>query len=300
MAVSRRRTRTSSATNGAGRSLGNVDENIKKSAKRFKSPDWVKVPDGESTIVRVIDVGDEFRDGFVHPVEFDRKGGKSFTRDVMCLDQNDDGTPCPGCRDDLDRRYKFWARVIEREAEKTNDSGKVIGYEDQVKILSSGKRLVTALNKKHKKRDLSLRDIEIEREGTGWDTDYTVEWVDEEDNPMSKDDLKLVEESDIDLDRYTTVPDFDDFYELPDRDNDDDDVGEKSKRRGSPFGEKKTRSSSVRSRKDKDDDNDDDEDERPRRRRTSGRKPSSGSASARAKKASDSTGKTTIRRRRTR
>lgn len=299
MAVSRRRTRTSSARSGSGRSLGNVDENIKKSAKKFKSPDWVKVPDGESTVVRVIDVGPDFRDGFVHPVEFERKRGKSFTRDVMCLDQNDDGTPCPGCRDDLDRRYKFWTRVIEREAEKTNDNDKVVGYEDQVKILSSGKRLVTALNKKHKKRDLSLRDVEIEREGTGWDTDYTVEWVDEEDNPLTKDELKLIEESDIDLDRYTTVPDFDDFYELPDRDNDDDDVGEKSKRRGSPFGEKKTRSSSSRSKRDEDDDNDDDEDERPRRRRTSGRKPSGGIAGARAKKTGD-TGKTTIRRRRTR
>jgi hypothetical protein len=297
MAVSRRRTRTSSAKSGSGRSLGNVDANIKKSAKKFKSPDWVKVPDGESTIVRVIDVGKDFRDGFVHPVEFERKGRKSFTRDVMCLDQDDDGTPCPGCRDDLDRRYKFWARCIEREAEKTNDNGKTIGYEDQVKILSSGKRLVTALNKKHKKRDLSLRDVEIEREGTGWDTDYTVEWVDEEDNPLTDAELKLIEESGIDLDRYTTVPDFDDFYELPDRDSDDDDdVGERSKRRGSPFGEKKSsRSSSARAKDE--DDNDDDEDERPRRR--SGRKPSSGGiAGIRSKKAGGSTGKSTIRRRR--
>jgi len=298
MAVSRRRTRTSSARKGSGRSLGNVTENIKKSAKRFKTPDWVKVLDGESTVVRVIDVGKDFRDGFVHPVEFERKGGKSFTRDVMCLDQDDDGTPCPGCRDDLDRRYKFWCRVIEREAEKTNESDKVIGYEDQVKILSSGKRLAGALNKKHQKRDLSLRDIEIEREGKGWDTDYTVEWVDEEDVPLTRADLKLVEDSDISLDRYTTVPDFDDFYELPDRDSDDDDdVGERSKRRGSPFGEKKTRSSSARKQSD---DDDDDEEERPRRRRSSARKPSSGGiAGARAKKAGSS-GKTTIRRRRTR
>src|SRR4029077_16131194 len=130
-------------------------------------------------------------------------------------------------------------RVIEREAAKENDSGKTIGYEDEVKILSSGKRLVGALNKKHKKRDLSLRDIEIERDGTGWDTDYSVEWVDEEDNPLTKDELKLIEDSEVDLDRYTTVPDFDDFYELPDRDEDkDDDVGERSKRRGSAFGEK--------------------------------------------------------------
>ena len=293
MAVSRRSSRTAKS----GRSLGNVDANIKKSAKKWKTAGWVKVPDGESIVVRVIDVGNDFRDGFVHPVEFDRKGGKSFTRDVMCLDQNDDGTPCPGCRDDLDRRYKFWARVIEREAEKTNDSGKAIGYEDEVKILSSGKRLVGALNKKHKKRDLSLRDIEIEREGTGWDTDYTVEWVDEEDNPLTKADLKLIEESEVDLDRYTTVPDFDDFYELPDRDEDNNsDVGEKSKRRGSPFGERGSKGRKAS----RDEDDDDDAEERPRRRRTSGTKPSSnGLAGARAKKrAGSSTGKT-IRRRST-
>jgi len=291
MAVSRRRSRSAS---GGGRSLGNVDENIKKSAKRFKTAGWVKIPDGESAIFRVIDVGKDFRDGFVHPVDFERKGGKSFTRDVMCLDQNDDGTPCPGCRDDLERRYKFWCRVIEREAAKENDSGKVIGYEDEVKILSSGKRLVGALNKKHKKRDLSLRDIEIEREGTGWDTDYSVEWVDEEDNPLTDEDEKLIEESEIDLDRYTTIPDFDDFYELPKRDgeDEDEDVGERSKRRGSPFADrKKSRRSST-----SDDNGEDDEDERPRRR-SSGRKPS-GLAGMRAKKTgSSSTGRTIKRRR---
>lgn len=301
MATQRRRTRSSrsSRSNGSGRTLGNVDANLKKQAKKFKSTAWVKIPDGESAVVRVIDIGDDFRDGFVHPVDFERKGGKTFTRDVMCLDQDDDGTPCPGCRDDLDRRYKFWCRVIEREAEKLNESDKVIGYEDQVKILSSGKRLVGALNKKHKKRDLSLRDIEIEREGTGWDTDYSVEWVDEEDNPLTDEDLKLIESAEVDLDRYTTVPDFDDFYELPDQDDkDDDDVGEKSKRRGSAFGEKKNRGRNIRSARDRDDDDEDDEDERPARRtrRSSTRKPQ-GIAGVRAKKQqAGNTGKIRSRR----
>lgn len=293
MAVSRRRSRGTAAR--SGRSLGNVDTNIKRSAKRYKTAGWVKIPDGESAVVRVIDVGKDFRDGFVHPVDFERKGGKTFTRDVMCLDQDDDGTPCPGCRDDLDRRYKFWCRVIEREAPKENDSGKTIGYEDEVKILSSGKRLVGALNKKHKKRDLALRDIEIEREGKGWDTDYSVEWVDEEDNPLTDEDLKLIEDSDVDLDRYTTIPDFDDFYELPDRDGDDDDEkpGERAKR-GSPFAGRKSSSRKV----DDDDDNGDDDD-RPRRR-SSGRKPSGLAGIKAAKSAGGSTGKSTRSRRRSR
>jgi hypothetical protein len=296
MAVSRRQRR--SAGEAASRGLGNVESNIKKSATRFKKAGWVKVEDGESTVVRVIDVGADFKDGFVHPVEFKGQSKKTFTRDVMCLDQDDDGTPCPGCRDEMERRYKFWTRVIERDAEVENDSGKVTDYKDQIKILSGGKRLAGALNKKHKKHDLSKRDVEIEREGTGWDTDYSVEWVDEKDMPLSKADLKLIEEADIDLDRYATTPDFDDFYELPDRDDEDEreKPGERA-RRGSAFGERKPRTSRASSNGDSDDD---DDEPRPRRRRSV--KSGGGLADIRAKKAASngkSSSKPTIKRRRT-
>jgi len=294
-----RRSRRSAGSDGGGRGLGNVEANIKKSATRWKRPDWVKMEDGESVVVRVIDVGSDFKDGFVHPVEFEGKGRGSFTRDVMCLDQDDDGTPCPGCRDDLERRFKFWCRVIEREADKVNDSGKTIGYEDQVKILSGGKRLAGALNKKALRRNLSKRDIEIEREGTGWDTDYSVEWVDEKDKPLKPAELKMIEESEIDLDRYTYTPDFDDFYELPGRDDEDEreKPGDRAKR-GSAFREKsKTRRTSRAS--DNGDDGDDD-DPRPRRR---GRTVKSGGSLAdirKRKQAGGSKDKPAIRRRRSR
>jgi hypothetical protein len=303
MAV-QRKSRRSSRSGGSSRGLGNVESNIKKQATRWKKTGWVKMDDGESVVVRVVDVGKDFRDGFVHTVEFKGKRG-TFTRDVMCLDQDDDGTPCPGCRDDLERRYKFWCRCIEREAEIENDSGKVTGYEDQVKILSGGKRLAGALNKKHKKRDISLRDIEIEREGTGWDTDYSVEWVDEEDIPLTKEEIKMVDESEIDLERYAYIPDFDDFFELPDRDgndDDDEDSGKRSLRRGSAFGEKGRKSRASRNG---DNDDDDDGDDRPPRRRSSRKaKPKAGLADIKARKTggtkSSASSKPAIRRRRTR
>jgi hypothetical protein len=300
--VATRRTRRSTGSNGASsRGLGNVESNIKKSASRYKKTGWVKMDDGESVVVRVVDVGADFRDGFVHQVEFKGQNKSTFTRDVMCLDQNDDGTPCPGCRDDLERRYKFWTRVIEREAPVENDSGKVTGYEDTVKILSGGKRLAGALNKKHKRHDLSKRDVEIEREGTGWDTDYSVEWVDEKDVPLTKAEVKMVDESDIDLDRYAYTPDFDDFFELPERDgDDDDDVGERSKRRGSAFGERKSGSKSRSSRASSNGDEDDDDD-RPRRRSRKSVKSGGGLADIRARKSGGSkSDKPAIRRRRTR
>jgi hypothetical protein len=287
-------------SSGGGRGLGNVEANIKKSASRFKKAGWVKIEDGGSTVVRVVDVGDDFRDGFVHPVEFSPKRGRSFTRDVMCLDQDDDGTPCPGCRDDLERRYKFWCRVIEREAEQENDAGKVTGYKDEVKILSSGKRLAGALNKKQKRHDLSMRDVEIERDGQGWDTDYGVEWVDDKDVPLTKDEIKMIEDAGLDLDRYASIPDFDDFYELPDRDgdsDDDDDGGERTRRRGSAFAGRKGRS--QRSSRNGDNSDDDDDDDRPRRRRsTRAVKPRGGLADIKARKeAGGGSSKPTIRRR---
>jgi hypothetical protein len=289
MATQRRR--RSSGGGGSG-GLGNVEANVKKSASRFKRPDWVKMDDGESVVVRLVDVGSEFRDGFVHQVEFEGgKSRKSFTRDVMCLDQDDDGTPCPGCRDDLERRYKFWCRVIEREAEILNDSDKVTGYEDKVKILSGGKRLATALNKKAKRRDISKRDVEIERDGTGWDTDYSVEWVDEADVPLTKEEVKMIDASEIDLERYAYTPEFDDFYELPGRDDDDDDdekPGDRT-RRGSAFGAKRS------SRASSNGDSDDDDDERPRRRRGRTVKSGGGLADIRARKAASD--KPKIRRR---
>ena len=297
MAVQRRRRSSKSGSSSPG--LGNVESNIKKQATRFKKTGWIKMDDGESVVARIVDVGKDFRDGFVHTVEFKGKRG-TFTRDVMCLDQEDDGTPCPGCRDDLERRYKFWCRAIEREAEIENDSGKVTGYEDQVKILSGGKRLAGALNKKHKKHDISKRDVEIEREGTGWDTDYSVEWVDEKDFPLTKEEIKMVEEADIDLERYAYTPDFDDFFELPDRDDkddDDDDSGKRSVRRGSAFGERK---GSTRSSRNGSDDDDDDDDDRPPRRRSSRKvKSRGGLADIKARK-SGGDSKPTIKRRRSR
>jgi hypothetical protein len=151
-----------------------------------------------------------------------------------------------------------------------------------------------------------MRDVEIEREGTGWDTDYSVEWVDESDVPLTKDEIKMVDESEIDLERYAYIPDFDDFFELPDRDgtdDDDDDSGKRSVRRGSAFGAKSTRSSRA-SRNGDNDDDDDDDDDRPPRRRSSTRKvkPKGGLADIKARKATSgkSSEKPAIRRRRSR
>jgi hypothetical protein len=252
----------------AGSALGNVDSNIDRPSKRYKKDEFVYFGDG-AVIGRIVDTGKAFKDGYVHPVEGKAKSGKTYTRDIMCLDQDDEGVHCPGCQDDLDRRYKFWTRFIVRDAEKVNAKGKSIGYEDRVMLLSStSKRLLTAINKKNKKYDLAMHDIEIERSGKDFDTQYEVEVLDTDDpTELSKADKNLVENSEIEIKKYTKIPEFDEFYESDNNDDDDEDVGEKSKRRGSSFGSRKKKA--VRDDDEDEDDEDEDDDEPAPRRKKS-------------------------------
>ena len=264
MAVKPSRTRAAKTKAG----LGSVDKAEAQGKNRVRKgkAEFVKIGDGESVIVRIYDTS-LWHDGFVHPVEHQGKR-KSFTVDIMCLDQEEDGTPCPGCADDLDRRFKFWVPVIEREAEKANSQGKVIGYEDKIKVQSGATRLSRAINGKHKRRGINKRDIEISREGDGFETEYEVEWAQDEDSPLTDEDQALIDKSDIDVTKYIHVMDFDSFYDFPydDDDEDDEDVGEKSKRRGSPFGDRKKGSAKRRRAVEQDEDEDEEAEERPQPR----------------------------------
>lgn len=227
--------------------LGNVQKRSKQIEDKKGGTPFLKIEDGESVILRVLDTGEDFKDGFVHPVEYEYEddNGKTQTRtmDVMCLDQDEKGVPCPGCADDLDRRYKFWTNVIARE--HGDDE------EDVVAIWSGGITVARRLDKMAGKHDLKLRDIEVEREGVKLKTKYDIDWADDEDSELSKADKQLAKKK-ADLAPRVKIRDFDDFYKSPremrEEEDDDDDVGERSRRRGSSFG-KSGKSSSGKSKK---------------------------------------------------
>lgn len=260
---------------------GSVDRHLERSGRKRSSNIYTSVGDGNTIVVRAIDPKKLFKDGYVHPVEFSRKDGSTFTMDIRCLDPEDEGNPCPGCRDDLERRYKFWMVVIHRDCPKENKSGKVIGEEDQVRILSGASRLAKGLNAKHRRRDISQRDLEISQNGTGFDVEYEVEWATDEDEPLTEEDEDLIESEQAQnvieaFERYTELRDEDNFYDLPQfRDgDDDDDIGERSKRRGSAFSERKKKAKSSASRRktevdDEEESDDEDIARRPRRQRSS-------------------------------
>jgi hypothetical protein len=197
---------------------------------------WVKWDDGDVRVLRVLDVGEDFKDAYVHRVKFTGKDGEDKYIDVPCLDQDDKGVPCPGCKKELDRRYKFWTNVIVRGDEEADDSEE---REDRVMVWSSGITIAKVLDKMAARHSLDMRDIEVEREGKKMkDTKYDIEWADEEDVPLTDEDRELAKKR-YDVARYTQAPEYDDFFTAPwdrdDNDDDDEDVAEKSQRRGSAF-----------------------------------------------------------------
>ena len=280
----------------AGLGGGLADKILKRQSEKRAAgrTAWVKVSDDEDepTVVRAYDVtppekgkdgypvGGMFRVGYIHQVEWEVEGDdrkragkkKTFTirRDRWCLDQDEEGEPCPGCKDELERRLKFWIPVIEREAPIVTEAGKITGYKDRVALLSGGSRLLAVLNRIQKKKGLINQDVEVSKSGEGFNVQYAGEALDR--SSLSVADKKLIKDFDAikKLDRYTEVHDFDSFYDLPgedhDADEDEDDPGERSRRRGSAFGPRPGKGRSTRSKRD--DDDDDDDAPPPRRRRS--------------------------------
>jgi hypothetical protein len=231
--------RSSKRTGRSSGGIGSVKKAEEQQKRRAAARDrkWLKLEDGDEVVARLFPLEEFWKDGFVHRVKMDMKNGKSFFVDVMCLDQDGKGIPCPGCKDEIQRRFKFWVPVIVRDYE--DDSGKVA---DTVMIWASGITIAKRLNKMEERHSLAKRDIVIARSGsTKDDTEYDIDWEDEEDIPYSAKDKKLMEAA-PDLKRYTQIRDYDDFYKSLDDDSDGDGNTEASSRRqGNPFSKKKQR-----------------------------------------------------------
>lgn len=167
-------------------------EKISSYSGEFQSVLYFKLPDdGDSGIVRFLEQGDEVYSFWYHDFSnVDKKNG--WRTKVPCLDQDDTGVPCPGCREDLPRKFQGLINVIWREAPvfKRDEENKLVrdkkknliveDHKDQVAVWRSG---IELFSKSLKRKDLTYkglgtRDFEITREGTGLDTTYSVEPAD--------------------------------------------------------------------------------------------------------------------------
>lgn len=184
-------------------------EKISSYGGEFQSWLYFKLPDdGDTGIVRFLEQGDEVYSYWYHDFSHvDKQNG--WKTKVPCLDQDDQGVPCPGCREDLPRKFQGLINVIWRDAPvfKRDDEDKlvrdkkknliVIDHKDQVAVWRGG---IELFSKSLKRKDLtykglSTRDFEVTREGTSLDTTYSVEPadVDAGASDLSEEDATLAE-----------------------------------------------------------------------------------------------------------
>jgi len=183
---------------------------------------FFKLSAGEETEVRFLEQDDDVAYCYVHYVPIE---GRSWGRPVVCLDQEKDGTPCPGCERGLDRKFLGFINLIWSDAPvfKRDSDGKmvrdrlgdpvVIGVKPQVALWSSGIRLFEELDEINTNfKGLRSRRFKVKRKGEGLNTKYVIGPADVDSGPQefSEEEKKLAEEK-YDLAQRTTPGTYEEF-----------------------------------------------------------------------------------------
>jgi hypothetical protein len=158
----------------------------------------------------------------MHTIEVE---GRAWGKPVPCLDQERDGTPCPGCERELPRRFQGFINVLWQNAPvfKRDSDGKivkdrmkdpvVIDHKPQVAVWSSGIRLFEELDEINANfRGLSSRPFKVKRKGEKLDTKYHIAPADVDGGakPMTEEEEKLAAEK-YDLTPFITPGTYENF-----------------------------------------------------------------------------------------
>jgi hypothetical protein len=183
---------------------------------------WFRLKAGDEAVVRFLEQDEDIFWAMMHEVPVD---GRSWGRDVPCLNQEGDDTPCPGCERDLPRRFKGYINLIWNEAPvfKRDDSGKmvkdstgdpvVVGKKPQIAIWSSGIRLFENLDEINANfKGLKSRRFKVKRKGDGLNTTYSINPEDVDSGPQafSEAEQKL-EDDKYDLSQFTKPGTYEEF-----------------------------------------------------------------------------------------
>jgi hypothetical protein len=183
---------------------------------------WFRLDPDEEAIVRFLEQGEDIFWCYMHEVPVE---GRNFGRDVVCINQEEDGTPCPGCEQGLPRRFKgfinlIWdhAPVFKKDAEgkliKGDDKKPIItGYKPQVAVWGSGIRLFEELEEIDSTyRGLKSRRFKVKRKGSGLNTKYSIKPAEIDSGPQDFDSSeKELAEKKYDLNDFVKPPSYNDF-----------------------------------------------------------------------------------------
>ena len=158
------------------------DEQLKSSKdKNFIKGEYLGIGDGETAVVRFLD--DEPLTFYQHSVFDSRaKSGKGSRISLTCPRKG-----CPLCDAGDKPRYVGAYRVI--HLAHVDAKGRRTQVDPTEKIFIKGVNALAVLDRKNSKKPLSSVNMEIERIGEGFDTQYIPEFTD--DKRMPKDYKRL-------------------------------------------------------------------------------------------------------------
>lgn len=210
----------------------------RRSSGEYQRVDYFGLKDGESARVRILEQGEDLTWAISHRI---KTPGLQYPQDVLCLDQEDEGTPCPACMSDnreiKSRSTKGYANVLWRGTEeseysrapvyKRNDKGSpekgpngqkiVTAFEDSVWLWKCSKTVFEQILSKDKAyKGVMSRDFLISRKGAGLDnTVYFIEpaVVDAGPEPMTVADQNLAQGK-FDVVKLTTPGTFEEMQAL--------------------------------------------------------------------------------------
>jgi hypothetical protein len=207
--------------------------NIVKASRGSGSADgefikYFGIEDGQTARIRFLEQGDQLNYALAHGIK------NSFGRfiDLICIDQKNEGTPCPACMSDnvniRKRSPKGFLNVIWRGSDeseyirgpiyKTNDKGfiekdpitkkkVIVGFEDGVFLWKCSKSVwEMVLEKNRVYKGLMNRDFIVSRKGASKeDTKYAIEQavIDGGPEPMTVADQNLAQNK-FDVVKLTT------------------------------------------------------------------------------------------------
>lgn len=201
--------------------VANAAEKVSRNGGGGGGQLYFKLGPGESTVVRFLEQGDDVAWAWCHEVPVE---GRSWGDAVPCLDQDDNGEPCPGCERDMARKFKGWinliwedAPVFKRDAENklVRENGKpvIIGHKPQAAVWSSGIRLFEELAELDTTwKGLRSRPFRVKRKGEGLDTKYVINPADPDGGktPFSADEQQI-EDTKSDVAKLSAPPTYEEF-----------------------------------------------------------------------------------------
>lgn len=180
---------------------------------------FFKLADGEQTVVRFLEEGDNIAWAWVHSVEFPNT---TYPSKVVCIDQDEEGRPtgerCPGCESGLKRSFQgainlIWrdAPVFQRDSDnrliKDGKNKPVVSHtEDQTAVWASGITVFEEIESLDLEYGLMSRDFKVTRRGERLATKYSILPLDKED--LSPSDIELAAAK-LELQEYVVAPPFD-------------------------------------------------------------------------------------------